>query len=87
MFCSLTYLLLALAESSGAPYGDGSFGWLHYADWVFTTPLLLVRVSERSEGRWGVGWAGERAPHPHHPFPHLPSAASAATHPSSLLRR
>ena len=43
MFCSLTYLLLALGTQATLPYGGDDLNWLHYADWVFTTPLLLVR--------------------------------------------
>lgn len=46
MFASLTYLTLAIAESPGRPFGEttmvGGWNWLHYADWVFATPLLLV---------------------------------------------
>lgn len=47
MFSSLTYLTLALAEMPDAPFGatlPGGWHTLHYADWLFATPLLLVRT-------------------------------------------
>lgn len=29
---------------------QGGWGWLHYADWVFATPLLLVSGEVTGEG-------------------------------------
>ena len=61
MFSSITYLTLALAEMPDAPFGimtlPGGWHTLHYADWVFATPLLLVRGGGVSWW-WSWSWRG-----------------------------
>jgi bacteriorhodopsin len=41
---SLAYLVMALGNSSTPTANGRAFLWVRYADWVFTTPLLLVDI-------------------------------------------
>lgn len=43
MIAALAYLIMALmAHGYLFAEGTGDVTWVHYADWVITTPMLLV---------------------------------------------